>query len=227
MAHKSTLIAIASLVFSTGVNAAVVEADYQSPGDGLITLDVDNGREWLDVTATVGVSVNQAVSIYAPEGFRLATTEEVIALFVSAGIDEILDFSTFPPITVYGSYDFEITFDPNNVSSAAGQAAVANLMDLLGFTNEEFGWLTGHLADEDGDGFHDLARLRKATAFSNAAAHTNSSGDAFVPDVPSEFHGSWLVRDAAVVPLPAAVWLFGAALVSLVGVGRRRRQSGL
>jgi len=55
-----------------------------------------------------------------------------------------------------------------------------------------------------------------------------SSGYAGSKDrVPAEFGGftegvTWLVRDATVVPVPGAVWLFGSALVGLIGRGRKK-----
>jgi len=43
------------------------------------------------------------------------------------------------------------------------------------------------------------------------------------PDFSSSFVGSFLVRDVATVPVPAAVWLFGSDLIGLVGVARRKK----
>ncbi|MCB1696595.1 MAG: VPLPA-CTERM sorting domain-containing protein [Halioglobus sp.] len=34
--------------------------------------------------------------------------------------------------------------------------------------------------------------------------------------------GAWMYRDVSPVPLPAAAWLFGSALLGLAGVGRRK-----
>lgn len=37
------------------------------------------------------------------------------------------------------------------------------------------------------------------------------------------FNSSWAVRDGDVVPIPAAVWLFGSGLLGLIGVARRKK----
>jgi ABC-type Fe3+-hydroxamate transport system substrate-binding protein len=34
---------------------------------------------------------------------------------------------------------------------------------------------------------------------------------------------SWAVHDGNVVPVPAAVWLFGSGLPGLIGISRRKR----
>jgi len=50
-----------------------------------------------------------------------------------------------------------------------------------------------------------------------------------VQSLPNNLNGSgagqsdWYVSDPVVVPVPAAVWLFGSGLLGLVGIARRRR----
>ena len=63
---------------------------YQLPHgiDGLITQDSDSGLEWLDVTATLGKSFEEAeaTAFVIKLGFRHATVAEVRSLFEVAGI---------------------------------------------------------------------------------------------------------------------------------------------
>jgi hypothetical protein len=47
------------------------------------------------------------------------------------------------------------------------------------------------------------------------------NGETWNPASGNSLH-VWVVRDASVVPIPAAVWLFGSGLLGLVGVARRK-----
>jgi hypothetical protein len=83
--------------------AAVFQRDWKTPGDGLLTYDEVNQREWLDLTETVlaeqfpfpGVDpdakyqyvVSQTMPGGLFEGFTVAKSPDVIALAQSAGIN--------------------------------------------------------------------------------------------------------------------------------------------
>lgn len=94
---------ILTMILSTGLlllaagttQADLIEADLE-PGDRLITYDTENDLEWLDLTATQGLSVIDVLGTnwVKPEaeggyGFRYATPAEVVELFVAAGIPNI------------------------------------------------------------------------------------------------------------------------------------------
>jgi fumarate reductase subunit C len=44
-------------------------------------------------------------------------------------------------------------------------------------------------------------------------------------DYQASIYGIFMVREATVVPVPAAVWLFASGLLGLVGIARRRKTS--
>ncbi|MGB5830845.1 MAG: VPLPA-CTERM sorting domain-containing protein [Thiohalocapsa sp.] len=48
----------------------------------------------------------------------------------------------------------------------------------------------------------------------------NNCGSGVIPN--SSCNNDYLVKGASVVPIPAAAWLFGSAMLGLVGMGRRR-----
>lgn len=81
------------LLGSGHLEAALIEVDYLTPGDGLLILDTATNREWVDVTKTTNMSVNQflTTSIYAGAGFQLATTADIREFFTDAGAT---DFGT-------------------------------------------------------------------------------------------------------------------------------------
>ena len=93
---------------SASTNAAVVERDWLTPGDGLLTYDTISGREWLDVpvsyleqfavgpptfrdTTRLNNAADLALLELQPggmfEGFTLANRQDVEALVASAGVD--------------------------------------------------------------------------------------------------------------------------------------------
>ena len=82
--------------------AAVFERDWKTPGDGLLTYDDVNRREWLDVPVTMGLSIPRYENVVAElgpggafDGFVVASSSDAIALARSAGIDtSTLDFFT-------------------------------------------------------------------------------------------------------------------------------------
>jgi hypothetical protein len=72
-------------------HGSLISKDYLTSGDGLLTHDLITGYDWLDLTETLewGISGNSVMSSkwILNEGFRLATTSEVKALYRSAGIE--------------------------------------------------------------------------------------------------------------------------------------------
>jgi hypothetical protein len=93
------LTAVVSLCVTSdtvSVDAAVFERDWKAPGDGLLTYDDVNRREWLDLSQSELSQfpypfLEPALAELTPggrfEGFQWATGDDVIALAESAGID--------------------------------------------------------------------------------------------------------------------------------------------
>ena len=75
---------IATLISFSSVNADLVEKDFNSVGDGMLTLETSTGLEWLDIPLTVGASYDQAEIDFST--FRHATKSEVLALLGEFGI---------------------------------------------------------------------------------------------------------------------------------------------
>jgi hypothetical protein len=123
---------VCSLVATS--RAEVFERDWKEPGDGLLTYDNVNHREWLDLSETLleqfaepGAEFpeDHYANVIAElglgglfEGFTVAKSEDVIALAASAGIDP-------------STGDFQINSPP-----------MSRLMELLDvtvhFTNTDF-----------------------------------------------------------------------------------------
>jgi hypothetical protein len=88
MKFKNTLIAATLLLSITSAQAALVGSDWQNTGDALATLDTDTGIEWLDLTQTSNMSINQVEGLTGNgstfDGWRLPTRAEVAQMMMSA-----------------------------------------------------------------------------------------------------------------------------------------------
>jgi hypothetical protein len=73
---KTILGASILLLVSVQVNAAIIDmGDYQ--------LDGNTGMQWLDLTLTTGLSVNDALSIYSSSGWKLATESQFDQMYAN------------------------------------------------------------------------------------------------------------------------------------------------
>lgn len=110
------------LLFHGSANSAVMELDWKTPGDGLLTFDDVNLREWLDVPLTLSSSgqfPNGVLLELQPGGlleeFTWAKSSDIIAFAQSAGIDtNTLNFSTNHSVTGQVIDLLGITLGPNS-----------------------------------------------------------------------------------------------------------------
>lgn len=69
------------LLGAFSANAELIKGDWISQGDGKAMLDTFTGKEWLSLTETNGLSVDQVLSDSKYNGWRVATSKEVKTLF--------------------------------------------------------------------------------------------------------------------------------------------------
>jgi hypothetical protein len=79
MKLKTTLIATVLLLSTASTQAAFVETDWNTTGDARATLHEETGLEWLDLSETNNMSINevQALLDTTYSGWRLPTRSEV------------------------------------------------------------------------------------------------------------------------------------------------------
>jgi PEP-CTERM motif len=86
-----TAILLTCLVgMSLTLHAGIIERDLESPGDGLLTYDTVNHREWLDLPETGQMRLADVLGQMEPggrlEGFQFAMLGDVSELATSAGV---------------------------------------------------------------------------------------------------------------------------------------------
>ena len=215
MAFKSISITLTVLSFaiSTAANAAVITHGYLTTDNttNYIT-DTTTGRQYMrfdessltyaETIAAVGVG-----GIY--EGWTIADST-IADDFYSA----ILGVSDTPctganseTICGYISGWTQSDFGASGVNSGTESFFYLSSNDTPDKTEALIGlgnWRTSDGRLQDTDDWHDIAQ----------ADFTGSIGDGV---------SYLLYNDAAVVPVPSAVWLFGSGLIGLVGFAKRKK----
>ncbi len=77
------------LLVQLPANAAIFERDFLQPGDGYLTYDDVNRREWLDLTFTTGMELDHVIAAREYESFsnfRFATMADIEDFADSAGV---------------------------------------------------------------------------------------------------------------------------------------------
>ena len=192
---------LVGLTLSLTANAAVVDL-------GNITRDMATGLDWLDLTETNGRSYNDISSKLGAgqefAGYRYASVAEVENLWTTLGLPN-------------GTSDVILVTDPlystfvsaaNLLGNTAGEVSASYDYGTKG--------ITGDFAS-DGDLYAVGISHWVGSNFTD-----NWTGDRTRSTIwRHTIMGSYLVA-ASPVPIPAAAWLFGSALIGLIGVKRKK-----
>ena len=222
---KSLKYVLAILMFSTGVNASIISIGQYE----WLTLDVALGQTRSEVEGNLATATPTS-EIY---GYQYASRSLVEQLFTSyAGLDP--ELSTYD--SVY-SEDNNIIAGIKTLFSDFGTTRL-NRIDAYYGADNECGTATQSCEARleirtNGDGV-ESAFQSKAHGWDSVYASAEVV-DKFGDFEDSDYFSSFLVRRAyqdqgdplpsggpAVVPLPAAAWLFGSALLGFFGFSRRK-----
>ena len=184
--NKTILSIVLTLIFfactEKYLGAEMVSRD-SSFGPDTITYDTETGLEWLDVTVSTPYSYDEILIELGPggafDGYRLATTDEILGFWQNAGINTGTGF--------LGSWTTE-NFQP-----------IVNLMAWVGITGPGagnlgggnfFDYTVGHIESGPGGGWVSVASI-------GADPDPTKTGRPSFGSVPSDnssnTHGSWLV----------------------------------
>ncbi len=192
---------------SQSASAALIDADWMSSNDNLITTDTVSKLSWLDITVTAGLSRDEVLtqmetggSFY---GFRYATSTEVIDLWGQYGITLFQDIQT----VTSGFLDPKIITASQQLGNLYGQAVSSSDYGTIGFIaidpdspSTTTGWTGAYR--QNGNSYYE--------------GPTNTS----LLSVGSKpWLGSYVVTT---VPVPAAFWLFASGLLGLIGIARKK-----
>ena len=95
-------LAVASMMSGASVHAALVTTDWKASGDQLVTVDTISSLQWLDLTVTLGQSIEQTQGLLASDysGWRIANELEVMALYGHFGLPIVGLASSTSPATI-------------------------------------------------------------------------------------------------------------------------------
>jgi hypothetical protein len=181
-------------VGSAQAAAVIGESNLVGTGD-LTVIEYDNGQhfEFLDLDLTTNYTYASALAEYGGYGFYVADENDVSQLF--------------------SAFDINYDFTPGSVTSIGG-----SLLD-----NRELfiGYLGETAPNASAGAYNESSALSSGPYF---CVSTDGCGPVvFTNDsnfIPTSVIGITLVR--AAVPIPAAVWLFGSALVGLGWLRRKQ-----
>ena len=186
------------------------EVDLLAAGDGLITFVDATNLQWLDLTATNGLSYNQAAasSFATSHGFRHATQSEVLALWSAFRIAPGGLTSNVDPIK-------ELT--PLIGATTADQSPSAGILQ----TFITHAWYDTGIAGSTNRALTLVQQINSNPEQGNAVISAGAvSRDQVFSNV-----GNYLVRLVTPIPEPATLTLFGLGVLGL-GAVRRRIRSG-
>ena len=170
---------------------------------------VVNGRDWADFGSFVNVTYNTVDTIFDKNTGECRTSSCAINGIDLTGFQWATSSDIFDLITNYGVTG---PFNPN-VTATFNAASSSFFTDftLTGSSPDRIATMSRDSNINTVDYFN-INTIE--TYFGNGGARTFTSYDGI---------GHAFYREVSTVPIPAAFWLFGSALLGLFGITKRRR----
>lgn len=224
-----TAVLFFSALLSGSVSATpLTQADLFVAGDGKVTRDPYTGLEWLDLTETLGLSINQILAGAGPAGgwisvlgFRYATVTEVENLFIDHGFPNV-NSPTAANVPFYDSFVALLSTPCSSFSSCSASSFgfTGTVSDLAGTVSELERFALADLR------FFPLGGADSSTPCCTPVAFPRTTGINQTPIFTNDDIGHWLVRTTPIssVPEPQTYTMLLAGL-GLMGFTARRRKN--
>lgn len=233
----SKKVVMASAIVGLAVSSFNAQAAILSYGGYTHDTNTDivtgNGLEWLQWDRTLNESINSVQSqlnTIDGGGWSIATNVQMAELFNAFDFGLTFDVDHSTTQTASTGYQYPDTLAETDqlfiamfgdTYEAGGYSYCYSNNHCYQASNAIFGY------DVDNDGLHNTAFITDDYQHNNTGELRDGvaqlNRDQVSPNVDQEVWGVALVRDASVVPVPAAVWLFGSGLIGLVGMARRKK----
>lgn len=180
--------------------AALVDADWQTPGDAHLVLDTGTGLQWLDLSVTANQSYSYVTSNFGPgqiyEGFRVATQTEVIEMWSHAGI------TNYERVWTTGQYPA--------VNSLVNRLGPTTMIEpgLFPVATHTIGMIDAGPVSSLGERW----AMELTYAPDGESTRTSANFYTWNVDTADEHYSTYLVQ---AVPLPAGIWLLISGAVGM------------
>ncbi len=136
-------------------------------------------------------------------------------------------------VTSWDDWRLPTSLNRDGSDPCPGYSCIGSEMGHMFYNNMEGSAESSILAASDPNDYLSLFENLQSYVYWSGTEYAPNTGNAWgfstgggIQDNSNKYdhHYAWAVRDGDVnpVPIPAAVWLFGSALVGLVGIGRRK-----
>lgn len=212
---------------SIHANAALIATDWKTQSDSLVALDEDTGIEWLKLSQTDGLSIDQVTARLDGQfaGWRLPTRSEVIALmnnaFPEVFFDEISGRFTDASVSTNSMINFQNMLGKTGTHVSYGQYVNDEIEEKGGYKV----LLAGAYYKYSSKSIYSHNSIALDTSYVNAqfGVYLVSDGGTTISSINNpelNIKNANAPINATSVPLPASGAMLG---LSLMGLALRRK----